>query len=181
MVKPMIILSAGHSSRSPGASALGRKEHLLTAEAAGILKDELIDRGIEVVTIGQHLRLRERCSELVELLKKHPDAIPIELHFNSFNGRAKGAEAFVSPGNKPLFDKIAPWLTGVCDELLLSHRGTRVPSSSARGSLGWCRAGGCIWEICFMDNPHDIVKVLPLEKWAKAMAETLTTSEVYRK
>lgn len=178
-----LVLSAGHRSSSPGACTPGGlKEYLLTAEYVGALKDALGERGISdgVVLVPQHWSLVKRQEYLRQILKEHPHALAVEFHFNAFNGRAKGAEAFVGVGNKLVFDAIGPWLHLSSEELMLANRGLKVPAQSARGSLGWCSAGGCIWEICFMDNPHDLVKVKPAVRWAKAMAETLIKSGVYR-
>jgi N-acetylmuramoyl-L-alanine amidase len=165
-----IILSAGHSPESPGASAFGKREHELTREYAGALRDALSDAGIPVMMINQSLPLRER----IQLMKarKTPRDLAIEIHFNAFNGKAYGTEVFYPMGDVTCLKVSRDILLKTSRTLGLRNRGAKLQNRSARGTLGWVKGGGILIEVCFMDNPEDMSRVTP-EAWAQAVVAAL--------
>lgn len=165
-----IILSAGHSPESPGASALGRREHELTREYAGALRDVLMDMGVPVMLINQGLPLRERIT-LMEA-RKGPNDLAIEIHFNAANGHAHGTEVFYPMGDTTCLKVSRDILLETSRVLGLRNRGAKLQNRSARGTLGWVKGGGILIEVCFMDNPEDMSRVNP-EAWAQAVGAAL--------
>lgn len=169
-----IVLSAGHSPMRPGARCGELKEHELNQMALRALRGALETFGVTVVTLDPLLSLNER----VALVKEsYGDYLAIELHHNSFNTRACGAEVFYRAGDKRAFDIGSKALRASCQELGLVNRGMKLASMSARGSLGWLKVPfGLLWEVCFMDNPEDIAKVTSdsYENWALAIAKSIT-------
>lgn len=165
-----IILSAGHSPDSPGASALGKREHELTREYARALHDALRDAGVPVMLINQSLPLRER----IQLMKarKTPRDLAMEIHFNAANGKAHGTEVFYPMGDVTCLKVSRDILLKTSGALGLRNRGAKLQNRSARGTLGWVKEGGILIEVCFMDNPEDMSKVNPTV-WAEAVVAAL--------
>ena len=166
-----VILSAGHSKQSTGATHWNGKtnEWQLTAEYARALAEELTAKGIVVEVIPQDLPLRKRQA----IVAGRPGVFSMEIHFNAFNGKAKGAEAFCRAGDLRNHKLVTEALAETCTKLGLVNRGVKLDNQSARGSLGWVKAGGVLWEVCFMDNPLDLHDGITGLTWAKAMANAL--------
>lgn len=169
-----VVLSAGHSPLRPGARCGELKEHELNMRALRALRGALETFGVTVATLDPLLSLNER----VALVKEsYGDYLAIELHHNSFNGRAQGAEVFYRAGDKRAFDIGSRALRVSCETTGLVNRGMKLAAMSARGSLGWLRVPqGLLWEVCFMDNPEDIAKVTSdsYENWALSVAKSIT-------
>lgn len=170
-----IVVSAGHNSRRTGAHALGRKEHHLTLVAAQALVEELQALGVHAVFLDPMFTLSERVAKVNSM---GPHVLALEIHFNSFNGKAHGAEVFYRAGDKSSFDLGKQWLQESCTTMGLMNRGMKLASASARGSLAWLKCThGLLWEICFMDNPTDMERVLPLDtQWVKTVAPLISKS-----
>lgn len=156
-----IVLSAGHNPKAKGAKALGHVEYDLTCYLVGLLAEELLEQGIPVVVVDSTLSLQER---ITWVLQRYPESLALEIHFNAFNGKAEGTELFYKVGDKVGFDIGKKFLIGVSHRLNLKNRGMKLSSFCARGSLAWTSQlnHGLLWEVCFMDNPDDLAKILPM-------------------
>ena len=166
----MIVLSAGHTPRTPGARSGDLKEHTLNVACMQQLAIQLVTAGFTVVTLDPLLTLQQK----VNLCKaEYPKALCIDIHHNSFNGKAEGAEVFYKVGDKRSFDLGSHLLRHTSETLGLKCRGMKLSAMSARGSLGWLQIPhSLLWEVCFMDNPNDLSKVTA-ETWAKAFVHGL--------
>jgi N-acetylmuramoyl-L-alanine amidase len=170
-IRPLV-LSAGHNPRAKGAKALGTHEYDLTILVAHRLADLLDDMGIPVVLVDSTLGLSERCQWVLE---NHGDSIALEVHFNSFNGKAEGTEVFYKAGDRIGFNFGRKFLDGVSKGLNLRSRGMKLATQSARGSLAWTSKlnHGVLWEVCFMDNPNDMDKVNNWDESLKVIASVI--------
>lgn len=166
----VIVLSIGHTPMRQGAVCGELKEHRLNSLAALALEEALVAKGFTVVSVDPMLSLAERVRWVNE---KYPRCIALEFHHNVFNTKAKGSEMFYKAGDKVAFDFGSKVLRESSKELGLVNRGMRLASQSARGSLAWLKCNhGLLWEICFMDNPEEITKVLKdnYRTWAETVA-----------
>jgi N-acetylmuramoyl-L-alanine amidase len=166
----MIVLSAGHTPRRPGAISGDLKEHVLNVRCQQALAVELLSRGYHVVTLDPLLTLQQKIDLCAT---SYPKALCIDIHHNAFNSKAEGAEVFYKVGDKRSFDLGSHLLRSTSDTLGLRCRGMKLAKQSARGSLGWLRiTHSLLWEVCFMDNPNDILKAPP-GAWAKAFVDAV--------
>jgi len=156
-----LVLSAGHNPSAKGARALGYVEHDLTCLMVGLMTEEFEAMGIPIIIVDPMMKLQERIDWV---LKNHPKSLALEVHFNTFNGAAEGTEVFYKAGDMIGFNYGRRFLSNVSKELNLKNRGMKLASASARGSLAWTSKlnHGLLWEVCFMDNPEDLGKILPL-------------------
>jgi N-acetylmuramoyl-L-alanine amidase len=166
----MIVLSAGHTPRRPGAISGDLKEHLLNVRCMQALAVELLSQGFSVVTLDPLMSLEQK----IQLCQReYSRALCIDIHHNAFNSRAEGAEVFYKVGDKRSFDLGSYLLRDTCETLGLRCRGMKLSTQSARGSLGWLRIPhSLLWEICFMDNPQDLLKAPP-DLWSRAVSTAL--------
>lgn len=156
-----LVLSAGHNPSAKGARALGYVEHDLTCLMVSLLAEEFEAMGIPTIIVNPMMKLQERIDWV---LKNYPKSLAIEIHFNTFNGSAEGTEMFYKAGDMIGFNYGRRFLSNVSEELNLRNRGMKLANHSARGSLAWTSKlnHGLLWEVCFMDNPEDLGKILPL-------------------
>lgn len=166
----MIILSAGHTPKRPGARSGDLKEHTLNVNCMHQLAIQLITAGYPVVTLDPLLTLQQKIDLCAA---RYPKALCIDIHHNAFNGKAEGAEVYYKVEDKRSFDLGSHLLRSTSEALGLKCRGMKLARASARGSLGWLRiTNSLLWEVCFMDNPEELQKAPP-EAWAKAFVEAV--------
>lgn len=158
-----ILVSAGHSTgenAQPGASGNGYSEEIETlrvrdAVAALLRGDAYKDRELTIVTDGAEGESQSLRSAIA--LAREAD-VAVEFHFNSFtSSRANGIEVLAQSNNRTLAQRIA---AAIAEATRLTLRGEeggyKAENSGQHPSLGFCRAGGLIVEICFITNPSDM-------------------------
>lgn len=165
-----IIISAGHHLKDPGAMAFGLQENNLCMLFRDHLASELRNLGFRVITPVDQYSLHET----IKFAAQFPDVPAIDLHFNAFNGNAKGSEVFSKKADG-LGNTLGKVLCDTSAAFGFANRGVKTPDSSARKRLGFLDKikHGIVFEICFMDNEGDMSLVdepKEIKAWAKAMA-----------
>lgn len=154
-----LTVTAGHGAGDPGAVAkTGETEAALMTELRDKVADLLRADGHQVKTDGapwQNL-------PLVHAITLVPGAdIAIELHTNAVeNPAAKGVEVISMPSQKPEAWRIAQAISRVMEIPLRGEAGWIDQTKSARGRLGFVRAGGMVVEVFFLSNPEELAKYL---------------------
>lgn len=171
-----IIISAGHHLKDPGAIALGNQENKLCMIFRDALAGELRNLGFRVITPIDSYSLHET----IKFSNMFPDVPAIDLHFNAFNGNAKGSEVF-SKRADGLGNVLGKVLCDTSEAFGFTNRGVKTPDSSARKRLGFLDKikHGIVFEIAFMDNEGDMKLIdepKEIKSWAKAVATAVDTS-----
>lgn len=168
-------VTAGHGANDPGAVAADGKttEAALMTELRDIVAMKLKAMGHQVKTDGE----RWQNLPLVHALTLVPGAdVAIELHMNAAeNHAATGVEVISLPAQKDMARTIARRIAHTLEIPVRGQGGWIDQSQSARGRLGFVRAGGLVVEVCFISNPSDVARYLD-RKWlvAAAIAESLS-------
>lgn len=168
-------VTAGHGGGGPGAVTADGKltEADLMVELRDIVADKLRQAGHTVKTDGDW---RANLPLPYALTLIPGSAAAIELHTNAAaNVFATGVEVISLPAQAPLARRIARAIAGVLGLKLRGDGGWIDQSQSARGRLGYVRAGGLIVEVFFLSNPADLANY-QAQKWAVAgaIAQALT-------
>lgn len=180
MMKRMLFVSAGHSSKSGrdnGALGIdGITEGVRTEEFRNLFVTELKKLGVTVNVDNNNTIL----VETINIFKKYTnkDSILIEFHFNaSANEKASGFEVLIPTSKEAtlLEKQIATDFCEIGSTILgIKNRGVKTEDDSARGKLGWMRLAGhnILVELAFISNLGDIKlfdanKVLLAQKLAK--------------
>lgn len=167
-----IVLSAGHTPKSPGAVFGNLREHDLNMTLLLALRGALEAMEYSVVCLDPLMTLGDKIRVLKAQEYKNT-LLKLEIHHNAFNGKAQGAEIFYPMGDTNGYSLASKLLKNTCRDLGLKNRGVKLASSSARGSLGWLRTpNSLLWEVCFMDNPSDLSLVTP-DAWATSVSLAL--------
>lgn len=159
-----IFISAGHSvgGKDKGVPATpcskGFTEGQLTLRLRDLIVYQLKLMGVVVYTDKDTNALSETLSFLKSIFIPTESDILIDIHFNAFNGIAKGTEVII-PLNA--VKKERELATKICNLLVgfgFSNRGVKDESRTARKTLGWMRPKGynILIEVCFMDNAKDM-------------------------
>lgn len=168
-------VTAGHGARDPGAVAAdGRTtEAALMTELRDIVAMKLKSMGHQVKTDGD----RWMNLPLVHALTLVPGSdVAIELHTNSAESAgARGVEVISLPAQREMARTLARRIAHVLEIPVRGAGGWIDQSQSARGRLGFVRAGGLVVEVFFISNPEELGKYLD-RKWlvASAIAESLS-------
>lgn len=167
-------VTAGHGAGDPGAVALDGKtcEADLMTELRDLVADRLKAMGHQVKTDGE----RWQNLPLVHALTLVPGAAAaIELHTNAFtNPRAGGVEVISLPHQKELARTIARKIAHTLEIPVRGAGGWIDQAQSARGRLGFVRAGGLVVETFFISNPSELARYLDRKLLvAAAIAESL--------
>lgn len=167
-------VTAGHGGNDPGAIAAdGTTEAALMVELRDIVAHKLRAAGHTVRIDGgwrQNLPLPYALT-----LVPGSDAA-IELHTNAFtNPAATGVEVISLPAQKELARTIARRIAHTLELPVRGAGGWIDQSQSARGRLGFVRAGGLVVEAFFLSNPRDLA-AYESRKWlvASAIVSALT-------
>lgn len=167
------VVTAGHGGSDPGAVANDMREAELMADLRNIVALKLRAAGHEVKTDGSALVNLP----LVSALALIPgSACAIELHTNAFtNPQAQGVECISLPRDRIMAQRIAQGIARVLETGVRGDRGWIDQSQSARGRLGFVRAGGIVVETFFISNPAELAKY-QARKWlvASAIVEAMT-------
>jgi N-acetylmuramoyl-L-alanine amidase len=170
-----IIVSAGHSNVDPGAvSASGLRE----ADLALRLRDKIAarlqaDESLRVLTdgrTGENSPLRDA----VAIVKTHPGALAVELHFNAGPIAARGIEVLSKPAHKPRAQALARAIKAITGSPLRGDGGWKADNSGQHHRLAFCEAGGLIIEVEFLSNAVALHTYLTKEdEVATALANAL--------
>lgn len=167
-------ITAGHGNGDPGAVAAdGTTESALMTELRDIVAVKLRLMGHEVKTDGA----KWQNLPLVHALTLVPGSdVAIELHTNAFtNPRAGGVEIISLPTKVDLARTLARRIAHTLEIPVRGAGGWIDQAQSARGRLGFVRAGGLVVETFFISNPEELARYLD-RKWlvASAIAECLS-------
>lgn len=169
-------ITAGHDPKKPGAAHFGVKEHELMTELRDIVAGILRDRGHQVKTDGA----RWQNLPLVHAITLVPGAdVAIELHTNAFTTpTAAGVEVVSLPAQREMARTIARRIGHTLEIPVRGAGGWIDQSMSARGRLGFVRAGGLVVETFFLSNRGELDKYLDRKQLvAAAIAESLAPTE----
>lgn len=147
-----LFISAGHSSRDPGAIGNGKSEADIVLALRDAVADELDSKGIVYQCDGergQNLPLRKA----IQAASTHD--VAIEFHCNAFSDpAATGVETLSHPDDYPLG---AALCEAISDTLGIANRGTKGEASGQHSRLGFISTGGgIIVELFFITNPDDL-------------------------
>lgn len=167
-------VTAGHGGRDPGAVAAdGTTEAAIVTELRDIVASKLRAAGHQVKTDGARwLNL-----PLVHALALVPGAdAAIEIHMNATGLRTvRGVEVISLPAQRELARTIARRVAHVLETPVRGAGGWIDQAQSARGRLGFVRAGGLVVEVGFISNPEELHRVRTrLWTVASAIAQALT-------
>jgi N-acetylmuramoyl-L-alanine amidase len=152
-------ITAGHGARDPGAvAANGLTEAQLMTELRDMVVTILRQDGHQVKTDGA----RWQNLPLVHALTLVPGAdVAIELHTNAAeNPKATGVEVISLPAEKEMARTVARRIAHALEIPVRGAGGWIDQAQSARGRLGFVRAGGLVVETFFLSNPADLAKYL---------------------
>lgn len=160
-----IAVTAGHGGSDPGAVVGTLCERDLMTELRDIVAVKLRGKGVEVRTDGapwQNLPL----ANALTLVPGTEWAV--ELHTNaSANPSATGVEVVAMPGDKGRAQRLAQAIAKVLGLRVRGELGWIDQTATARGRLGFVRAGGMVVECFFLSNPVDLA-VYQERKWLVA-------------
>ena len=161
-------VTAGHSYLDPGAIAkTGEKEADLMVELRDIVAQKLRANGHTVRTDGGWRHNLPLINALALIPGSHA---AIELHTNAAeNPAATGVEVVSLPAQAPLARRMARRIAHVLGLRVRGDGGWIDQSATARGRLGFVRAGGLVVEVFFLSNPGDLA-AYQARKWMVATA-----------
>lgn len=151
-------VTAGHSFLDPGAVAAdGTREEALMTELRDIVASKLRAAGHEVRTDGGW-RHNLPLANAIALVPGADAAI--ELHMNAAtNTAARGVEVVSLPAQRELARTIARRIAHVIESPVRGAGGWIDQAQTARGRLGFVRAGGLVVEVGFISNTEELHKV----------------------
>ena len=162
-----ITITAGHSDKDPGAVANGEIEQSLMTWLRDCVAHKVRLAGHDVRTDGGKLLNLPLAHAL--LLVPGSDCA-IELHCNaSANQTATGVEVVAMPRDKAKAQRIAKAIADVLGMRLRGDNGWIDQAQTARGRLGFVRAGGMVVEVFFISNKEDL-HTYQQRKWLVASA-----------
>jgi N-acetylmuramoyl-L-alanine amidase len=158
-------VTAGHGGNDPGALGPDCCERDLMTELRDIVAAKLRTSGANVRTDGaawQNL-------PLVHALTLVPGAEwAIELHTNAApSPEATGVEVVAMPSDKARAQRLAQAIAKTLGLRVRGDAGWIDQTSTARGRLGFVRAGGMVVEVFFISNPDDLASY-QAKKWLAA-------------
>lgn len=162
-----VAVTAGHGGSDPGAIANGAIERDLMTELRDLVALKLREVGVHVRTDGA----RWQNLPLVHALTLVPGtAWAVELHTNAAtNPLATGVEVVAMPADKLRAQRLAAAIAEPLGLRLRGDGGWIDQTQTARGRLGFVRAGGMVVECFFISNRADLA-VYQARKWLVASA-----------
>ncbi len=162
-----LYLIAGHNNTDPGAS--GNFDTVGKVVEASLTK-ELRDLIASAFTLHNNNTVvkdddKHTLAQVLNTINTtvHKDDIVIDIHFNAFNTKARGTEAFIPTVNSTVEKELAKDIVEAIAKLLNTpNRGVKTERESNRGRLGFLHGLGnrILLEICFIDNKEDIESYL---------------------
>lgn len=148
-----IFLSAGHHLKDTGAIANNQKENLLAIEfrdlILSVLKKNYPNHKVVVDNDNETL------SQYLNRIQTGEGSVVLEIHFDSYNQKAKGCTAFIADNHTELSKKMGEELTEFVSSITGTlNRGVKTESQSNRGKLALTRKKGTtvLIEMEFIDN-----------------------------
>jgi N-acetylmuramoyl-L-alanine amidase len=170
-------VTAGHGGKDPGAVAAdGTTEAALMTELRDVVAHKLRQQGHTVRTDGGW-RANLPLPYAITLVLG--SAAAIELHTNAAqHPGANGVEVVALPKQAPMARRIARRIAHALSMRVRGDGGWIDQSKTARGRLGFVRAGGLVVEVFFLSNPKDL-ETYRARVWlvAEAIAIALTEAD----
>jgi len=170
-------VTAGHGGKDPGAVAAdGTTEAALMTELRDVVAHKLRQQGHTVRTDGGW---RANLPLPYALTLVPGSNVAIELHTNaSQHPGANGVEVVALPSQAPMARRIARRIAHALSMRVRGDGGWIDQSKTARGRLGFVRAGGLVVEVFFLSNPKDL-ETYRARVWlvAEAIAQALTEAD----
>jgi N-acetylmuramoyl-L-alanine amidase len=167
-------VTAGHGGKDPGAVAAdGTTEAALMTELRDVVAHKLRQQGHTVRTDGGWRANLPLPYALTLVLGSE---VAIELHTNAAqHPGANGVEVVALPKQAPMARRIARRIAHALSMRVRGDGGWIDQSKTARGRLGFVRAGGLVVEVFFLSNPKDL-ETYRARVWlvAEAIAIALT-------
>jgi N-acetylmuramoyl-L-alanine amidase len=155
-------VTAGHGGSDPGAVANGVTEAELMVELRDIVASKLRANGHTVRTDGGW---RKNLPLPYALTLVPGSKVAIELHTNAHtNASATGVEVVSLPEQAPLARRVARHIAHTLGLRVRGEGGWIDQNKTARGRIGFVRAGGLVVEVFFISNPADL-KAYEERKW----------------
>lgn len=172
-----IFISAGHHNKDSGAVGSGYQENKLTIEFRDLILEELRVNFPKYKVISD--TDSETLSQYLKRIKPGNGSVVVEIHFDSFNGKAQGTTALVADYHNKISKDLGNELVSVTANLLgTTNRGVKTESESARGRLAFVRQPGAtvLMELEFIDNKAAIEryhrnKVKLAKEYARVLAQ----------
>ena len=173
----LLTVTAGHGGADPGAVSGGCCERDLMTDLRDLVAMKLQQLGHQVRTDGA----RWQNLPLVHALTLVPGAdVAIELHTNAAaSPSATGVEVVAMPRDKARAQLLASAIGGALGLRLRGEGGWIDQTQTARGRLGFVRAGGMVVEVFFISNPADLASY-QARKWLVATSIALALDEMGR-
>jgi N-acetylmuramoyl-L-alanine amidase len=170
-------VTAGHGGKDPGAVAAdGTTEAALMTELRDVVAHKLRKLGHTVRTDGGW---RANLPLPYALTLVPGSKVAIELHTNAAqHPGANGVEVVALPSKAPMARRIARRIAHALGMRVRGDGGWIDQSKTARGRLGFVRAGGLVVEVFFLSNPKDL-ETYRARVWlvAEAIAISLTETQ----
>ena len=163
----LVLVSAGHSNRDPGAvnPALGLHEADLTVDLRNMIAFYLARDGVPFITDGEGAE-NKTLNDAIKLARQAD--IAIELHFNAAaNKTVKGIEVLAAEKDRMLAQRIAGAIHSVTKSPLRGDKGYKPENAGQHARLGFVRSGGLVVEVEFISNDGYIQSYLDV-KWLVA-------------
>lgn len=172
-----VVLSAGHTDRSPGAISGALREHDLNWKVVCKLAVSLWEQGFIVTVLPKNWKLSQKVKWANAKKLPAGETLFLEVHHNAFNGSAHGTECFYTAGDLRAHSIGTHILSALVKTYGLRNRGMKLAARSARGSLGWLRIPtALLLEVCFMDNPDDLSKIKGFSHLGRTLCNALVKS-----
>lgn len=147
-----------------GTSGISTKvpEYQLTLDISLLLKQELLNRGYEVIMIREQNEVNISNAERAEIANRSGADIFIRVHANGDNNRSVSGALTIAPSQNNRYVKdIAvasrklseSIIASYCDATGFKNRG--VLTSDTMSGINWCKIPVTIIELGFMTNPAE--------------------------
>lgn len=167
-----LFLSAGHSTKDPGAVGNGLREADVAVEMRNIVSFCLTQLSVPHVLDGKQLE-NVPLKNAIAQARKHQ--IAVEFHCNAAaNPSARGVETLSGPKDMKMG---AALCKAIAETLPTKNRGAKPENSGQHARLGFVQAGGLILELFFISNAED-VDGYTYKKWlvGRKIAEVLAAA-----
>ncbi|RYY79915.1 MAG: hypothetical protein EOO69_04415 [Moraxellaceae bacterium] len=173
-IKPVIVLTAGHSLVDPGACNGKFTEAGIVREVRNGVTTILNSRGYKVINDGTG-NDNQALSKAAAMVKQ--GKIAIEFHLNAAVSKAAtGVEALAQSKDKAICQKLCSALADVLDiPVRGSAGGWKDEGSGQHSKLAYVSAGGIILELFFISNDAELQKYFERKDHVfMAIADVLT-------
>lgn len=162
-----IVVTAGHSSKDPGAVGGGMTEADICTDFRNLVAHYLKAAGVAFVADGkdgENLPL----PQAIALVKQAGlGVIAVEFHCNAAaSPAATGVESLSGRAGMALGGALCK---AIADTIGIANRGAKGEGAGQHSRLGFVQAGGVILELFFISNPQDLRRYLD-KKWLVARA-----------